>query len=241
MERRRRVPDLAGAARESEIGDITALAECVGGDAEMLDRHEFAAHEPDGESEQHQGEAKLGQHIGEARAEGEADMRHQHIHDVAVVELDFDQHLAAADAVVDVEGTLQVGLERALDLARHDVEILRLLERPYDALAEADEQQQVLRRAVQDPCAVCVVGEVGAQRDQDAQVADQQDREAIGDVVATLTVEPPGAQCLQQQHRHDDDDQRTREQGLRRMPVGPDGDALEDVAGGGPAHASTSR
>ena len=92
----------------------------------MLDRHQLAAHEPDGETEQHQGQAELGQHVGEARAEGQAHMRHQHVHDVAVVELDLDQHLVAADIVVDVVGPLEVGIERALDLARDDVEILRL-------------------------------------------------------------------------------------------------------------------
>ena len=52
-------------------------------------------------------------------------MRHQHVHDVAVGELDLDQHLAAADVVVDVVGALEVGIERALDLAGGDVEILR--------------------------------------------------------------------------------------------------------------------
>jgi hypothetical protein len=81
-------------------------------------------------------------------------VRHQHVHDVAVGELDLDQHLAAADIVVDEEGPLEIGFERALDLAGDDVEILRLLERPNDALAEADEQQQVLGRAAQDPGAV---------------------------------------------------------------------------------------
>ena len=36
-------------------------------------------------------------------------------------------------------------------------------------------------------------------------------------------------------------EKRAREQGLRRMPVGKAGDALEQVAGGAEAHASTSR
>ena len=43
---------------------------------------------------------------------------------------------------------------------------------------------QVLRRAIEDPGAVRVVGEVGPQLDQHAQVAHQQDGEAVGDVVA---------------------------------------------------------
>ena len=50
-------------------------------------------------------------------------MRHQHVHDVVVIELDLDQHLAAADVVVDEIVTLEVGLERALDLAGGDVEV----------------------------------------------------------------------------------------------------------------------
>jgi hypothetical protein len=45
-----------------------------------------------------------------------------------------------------------------------------------------------------------------------------------------LAVEPPGRQRLQQEHRHDDDDQGAREQGLRRMAVGPAGDALKRLA-----------
>ena len=119
------VAHLARAAGEGEVGHVAALAQRVGGDAEMGDRHQLAMHEPDGEAEQHQAEADLGNDVGEARAEGEAHMRHQHVHDVAVVELDLDQHLAAADVVVDVVVALEVGLERALDLAGGDVEILR--------------------------------------------------------------------------------------------------------------------
>ncbi len=157
-------------------------------------------------------------------------MRHQHLHDVAVAELDLDQHLAATDIVVDVVRALEVGIQRALDLAGGDVEILRLLEWLHDALAEADIKQQVLGGVLQDPGAVCVVGKVGAQGDQQVQVAHQQLRQAVGHVVAALAVEPPGRQRLQQEHRHDDDDQGAREQGLRRMAVGPAGDALERVA-----------
>jgi hypothetical protein len=194
----------------------------------------------DGEAEQHQAEADLGNDIGKARAEGQADMRHQHVHDVAVIELDLDQHLAAADVVVDEIVALEVGLERALDLAGGDVEILRVLERPHDALAEADKEQQVLGRAADDPGAVRIVGELGAQRDQHAQVAHQQDGEPVGHVVAALAVEPPGRQRLQQQHGHDDDDQRPGEQRLGRMPVGEAGNAFEEVAGGGEDHVSTN-
>ncbi len=168
-------------------------------------------------------------------------MRHQHVHDVAIGQLDLNQELAAADIVVEEERALEVGVERALDLARHDVEILGLLEGPHDALAEGHEEQQVLGGAAQDPVAMFVVGEVGAQRDQQAQVADQQDGEAVGDVVAALAVEPPGRQRLQQQHRHHDDDEGAGEQGLGRVLVRPLRDALEDVADGAPPHASTRR
>ena len=55
------VAHLARAAGEGEVGHVAALAQRVGGDAEMLDRHQLAAHEPDGEAEQHQAEADLGQ------------------------------------------------------------------------------------------------------------------------------------------------------------------------------------
>ncbi len=137
VERSGGVAHLARAAGEGEVGHVAPLAQGVGSNAEMGDRHQLPVHEPDGETEQHQGEAHLGDDIGEARAEGQAQMRHQHVHDVAVIELDLDQHLAAADVVVDVVRTLEVGLERALDLAGGDVEVFGLLERPHDALAEA--------------------------------------------------------------------------------------------------------
>jgi hypothetical protein len=109
---------------------------------------------------------------------------------------DLHQQLAAADIVVEEERPLQVGIERALHLARHDVEIFRLLEGPHDALAERHEQQQVLRGAAEDPVAMLVVGEVRPQRDQQAQVAHQQYGEAVGHVVASLAVEPPRRKCL---------------------------------------------
>ena len=241
MEGRRCVANLACAARKGEIGDVATLAEGIGGDAEMLDGDQFAPHEPDGEPEQHQGQSELGQDVGETRAEGEPDMRHQHVHDVAVAELDFDQHLAAADSVVDEERALQVGFQGALDLARDDVEVGWLLEGPNDPLAETDEQQQVLGGAVEDPGAVRIVGKVGPQRDQDAEVAHQKNGQSVGDVVSALAVEPPGAQRLQQQHRHHDDDQSPRKQRLRRMVIRPLGDAFENLAGAGDPHASTSR
>ena len=100
--------------------------------------------------------------------------------------------VAELNIVVEEEGALEVGIEGALDLARHDVEIFRLLEGPHDALAERHEQQQVLGGTAQDPVTVLVVGKVRPQRDQQAQVAHQQDGEAVGDVVAALAVEPPG-------------------------------------------------
>ncbi len=207
----------------------------------MLDRHQLAAHEPDGKTEQHQREADLRQHVGEARAEGQADVGHQHLHHFVVGELDLDQHLFAADVVVEEVGPAQVGVERALQLARHDVEIFRRPERAHRSGMECHEDQHVRARMAQDPGLVLVVGKVGAQRDQGAQVAHQDQRQPVGHVVAALAVEPPRAQRLQQQHRHHDDDERAREQGLRRMPVGPARNTLEQVTDRRKLHASTSR
>ncbi len=235
VEGRGGVAHLARAAGEGEVGHVSALAEGVGRDAEMLDRHQLAAHEPDGEAKQNQGKAKLGDHIGEARAESQPHVGYQHVHDVVAGELDLDQELVAAHGVVDVVGFLEVGIERALDLARHDIEIGRCLELPHDAFAEGDEQQHVGAGVAQDPGPVLIVGKIGAHGDQQAQVAYQQQRQPVGHVVAALTVEPPGRHRLQEQHRYHQDDQRARKQGLRRMPVGPARDRLELV--GKPSHA----
>ena len=204
----------------------------------MLDRNQLAPHEPDGQAEQHQGEADLRQHVGEARAEGEAYIRHVDRHDVAVIELDLDQDLVAADVVVDEVGLLEIGIERPLHFAGDDVVVARRLEGRDDALPEADIHQHVRARVLDDPLPLRVAGKVGMQRDQHTQVAHQNQRETVGDVVAALAVEPPGRQRLQQQHRHDDDDQSAREQRLRRAAVDPTRDPLEEF--GEPIHLVAS-
>ena len=103
--------------------DVAALAEAIGrSEAEMFDRHQFAAHEPDGEAEQYQGQAELGADIGEARAEGKAHHRYQHVHHVTIGKLDLDQDLVATDRRVDEERPPEIGFECALQLASDDVE-----------------------------------------------------------------------------------------------------------------------
>ncbi len=211
----------------------------------MLDGHQFAPHEPDGQPEQHEGEANLSQHVGEARSKREADVRHIDRHDVAIVELNLDQNLAAADFVVDEIGLLEIGIERTLDLAGDDVVMAGWPEGRDDAFPKADIHQHVRACVLHDPPPLRFAGKIGMERDQHAQVAHQNQRQAICHVVAALAVEPPGRQRLQEQHRHDDDDQGAGEQRLWRMAVGPARDAFEDVVElthrSGPSQASTRR
>ena len=224
VERRAGLADL-GRALELEVADVAALAEIVGGPGEAPDRPQLPGHEVDrhDQQQQRQPDHPAHEHLGGARcrpacaapapaaARRPSGRRPRSAWASRTCRVSITNGRSSSPAKVSVR--------RAIEPARRDQPGRLHRRRQRAAGLERDRDAEMLARELEHLAARG--GGLGRvqQVDDQAHLAGEADRQPAGHRVPMALVENVGQDRLQDQQRHDHDQQGAAEQAARPQPA----------------------